>query len=620
MILLRELFEAKQKTTDFSAISKKTGKLVYFDTKDNMDAAVKAGTHDKPKVKGKDVKTPTKSDLFKGDYEKERGSTIDNKNEPSEDLIKAITSTKAGDSTIFLSRKNRNGKIVRDVQFSQSKITPEIVKKTADENGIDLNLINKLGPDAQIKNEDGKNERVSELMVTLIFRAIQANEYAPDGVTPDDYYYKAYSESTDKTAKVIKKGINPDEIQKQVDKKVAKKESDKEDLYNAETTKDVTNELAKVKDKIVWSKNLSTKDVAKVANKFKIDVNRILKHPELYFEISGFTPNEEDLKEWGYENLEEYVLVKLGETITFGKDNDIDSMSELSTLQLAYPLKYKTLSDDEWNKKMQNELENPTTVDGGLRNFIKKEKGSDTDNSFVGISEANDKNQSKWVKQQAKKNPNYIKDMFSYQSMIDKNALNRIDEMLKSDPPPPVQTNALYRGMAMKSSDYIKFMKSFKEGSTIDLPISSFSFDAKTATEFANNVGNANATIDKANNQSVMIKVVSPRNTFNGFCMNANVGNVSGKDKNSMFSSDFGTWSGQHEVLLPSNNKYKVVKTEAKKMEGGRSLTIITLEQIGTKNEIKLREFIDDNEKDILKKHLQYPNRTSLLYTKEGEN
>ena len=102
--------------------------------------------------------------------------------------------------------------------------------------------------------------------------------------------------------------------------------------------------------------------------------------------------------------------------------------------------------------------------------------------------------------------------------------------------------------------------------------------------------------------------------------MNANVDNVSAKNKDSMFGDDFRSWSGQHEVLLPSNNKYKVVKTEVKKMEGGRSLTVITLEQIGTKNEIKLREFIDDNEKDILRKHLQYPNRTSLLYTKEGEN
>jgi len=620
MILLRELFEAKPKTTDFSAISKKTGKLVYFDTKDNMDAAVKAGTHDKPQIKGKDVKTPKSSDLFKGDYEKERGASLDKKNEPSEDLIKSITSTKAGDSTIFLSRKNRNGKIVRDVQFSQSKITPEIVKKTADENGIDLNLINKLGPDAQIKNEDGKNERVSELMVSLVFRTMEANEYAPDGVTPDDYYYKAYSESKDKTAKAIKKGINPDEIQKQVDKKVAKKESNKTDLYNEENVKDLANALSNIKNKMVWTEPTKPKDIVKVANKYKIDVNRILNNTEAYFEISGFKPNKKDLKEWGYASLKDYVLKQLAYTIYFGKRGDTDNMSDLGSFQLAYPLKYKNLSDDEWAKAMKNEMENPTTVDGGLRNFIKKEKGGDMDNSFVGISEANDKNQSKWVKQQAKKNPNYINDMISYQSMINKDALNRIDEMLKSDPPPVVHTKALYRGMAMKSSDYSKFMKSFKEGSTIDLPISSFSFDAKTATEFANNVDNLNSTINKANNQSVMIKVVNSTNTLNGFCMNANVGNVSAKKDNNSFSNDFGNWEGQHEVLLPSNNKYKVVKTESTKMEGGRSLTIITLEQIGTKNEIKLREFIDDNEKDILKKHLQYPNRTSLLYTKEGEN
>jgi hypothetical protein len=190
--------------------------------------------------------------------------------------------------------------------------------------------------------------------------------------------------------------------------------------------------------------------------------------------------------------------------------------------------------------------------------------------------------------------------------------------MLKSDPPPVVHANALYRGMAMKPTDYTKFMKSFKEGSNIDLPISSFSFDASTATEFANNVGNANALVDKSNNQSIMMKVVNSNNTFNGFCMNANVGNVSAKKPNSS-GEDFGNWSGQHEVLLPSNNKYKVVKTEAKKMQGGRSLTVITLEQIGTKNGIKLKELIDNDETDILKKHLQYPNRTSLLYNNEIE-
>ena len=620
MILLRELFEAKPKTTDFSAISKKTGKLVYFDTKDNMDAAVTTGTHDKPKVKGKEVEAPKSSDLFKGDYEKERGDTIDDKENSAKEIIKGIKNIGYG-SMVTLYRKNKNGKLVQDVRFnSREDITPEIIKKTANEYGIDLNLISKLGVDTKIKNADGRNESISGMMVSLIFRDMQQKQHAPDGVAADDYYYKISSDDANKEANAIKKGIDPNAAEKELVKKADKAESDKTALYNDETTKDLTNSLSKIKDKIVFSGTFTPKDVAKVANKYKIDVNRILQHPEMYLDISGFTPNKEDLKVYGYKSLSEYALVKLGNTIYFGKDNETDAMDDLSNLQLAYPLKYKTLSDDEWNKTMQNELENPTTVDGGLRNFIKKERGDDKDNSFVGISEANDKNQSKWVKQQAKKNPNYINDMISYQSMINKDALNRIDEMLKSAPPPVVHTKALYRGMAMKSSDYTKFMKSFKEGSSIDLPISSFSFDATTATEFANNVGNANALIDKANNQSIMIKVVNSTNTINGFCMNANVGNVSAKKDNNSFSNDFGNWEGQHEVLLPSNNKYKVVKTEVKKMEGGRSLTIITLEQNGVKNEIKLREFIDDNEKDILKKHLQYPNRTSLLYTKEGEN
>jgi hypothetical protein len=620
MILLRELLEAKAKTTDFSAISKESGKLVYFDTMDNMDAAVKAGTHETPKVKGKDVKTPKSSDLFKGDYEKERGGTIDNSGNSAKEIIKGIKNIGYG-SMISLYRKNKNGKLVQDVKFnSREDITPEIIKKTADEYGIDLNLISKLGVDTKIKNADGRKESISGMMVSLIFRDMQQKQFAPDGVAADDYYYKIYSSDANKEANAIKKGIDPNAAEKELVKKADKAESDKTALYNSETTKDITKELVRLKKNIVWSSKIDSKAVAKVANKFKIDVNRILQHPEIFFDVSGFKPNEADLKEWGYKNLKDYAISKLGATIYFGTFNEIDAMDELSSLQLSYPLKYKTLSDAEWSKTMKNELENPTTVEGGLRNFINKEKGGDTDNSFVGISQANNKNQSKWVKKQAKKNKNYIKDMYSYQSMINKQALNRIDEMLKSDAPPPVQTKALYRGMAMTSKDYSSFMKSFKEGNTIDLPISSFSLDANTATEFANNVGNANATINKENNQSIIMKVVNPRNTFNGFCMNANIGNVSAQTLPGVLTDNFGTWGGQHEVLLPSNNKYKVVKTESKKMQGGRSFTVITLEQIGTKNEIKLREFIDDNEKDILKKHLQYPNRTSLLYTNEGEN
>jgi len=61
----------------------------------------------------------------------------------------------------------------------------------------------------------------------------------------------------------------------------------------------------------------------------------------------------------------------------------------------------------------------------------------------------------------------------------------------------------------------------------------------KQLPKFANNVGNANALVDKANNQSIMIKVVNSNNTFNGFCMNANINNVSAKKPDAVFGDDF---------------------------------------------------------------------------------
>jgi hypothetical protein len=544
------------------------------------------------------------------------GVSVFDEKEPSEEIFKAIQN-RGHSSITTLYRKNRNGKIIKDVNFnSKEDITTDVIQKTADRCGIDLNLINKLGVDTNIKDKYGKNQPISELMLSLIFTDIQRQQFAPGGVVEDAGYYEAYSNTVNAQADAIKKGIDPDRIQAKADKKVAKAESDKETLYNVENTKDLANALSKVKDKIIFTPTLTTKDIAKVANKYKIDVNRILQHPEIFSDISGFTPDDEFLKAMGYKSLSDYALAQLGNTIYFGKDGDTDSMDELSNFQLAYPLKYKNLSDDEWSKTVQNELDNPTTVDGGIRNFLKKERDN-ADNSTEDISKANNENQSKWVKEQSAKNKNYVEDMFEYQQMIDKSALSRIDTMLKSDPPPPVKAKALYRGMAMTPRDYSMFMKSFSEGSTVDLPISSFSLDARTASEFTNNVGNANALLNKGNNQSIMIKVVNSNNTFNGFCMNANINNVSAKKPDATFGDDFDSWEAQQEVLLPSNNKYKVLKTEAKKMQGGRSFTIITLEQVGIKNEIRLKEFINNDETDMLKKHLQYPNRTSLLYKTE---
>jgi len=610
MILLKQLFEANQKTTDFSAISKETGKMVYFNTKDNMDSAIKAGTHQSPKTKETDKKTASSSDLFKGDYEKERGGTVDNSGNTADEIIKGINSMGYGMS-VYLYRKNKNGKLVQDVRFSSREdITPEIIKSTADEYGIDLNLISKLGADTKIKNTEGRNESISQLMATLILSDLEAKQYAPDGVAANDYYYERYSNSANEKANALKKGIDPSGAD------VNKEKSNKEELYNEISVEDVSNSLSKIKDKIISKPTFTKKQIANVVNKYKIDVNRILKNPQIYLDITGYTPTNKDLKNFGFKNITEYVLTDLGDTIYFGKDNNVDSMSNLANFQLAYPLKYKNLSDEEWSSKIEDEKTNPTTVDNALRNFTQSES---KENSMTDkVSDANAKNQTKWVKEQSKKDTNYGDNMFEYQSLISKTALNKINEQLKSSPPPPIKAKALYRGMAMKPKDYSKFMQSFKEGSNIDLPISSFSFDPTIATGFSNNVNNDNALIDKSNNQSVIIKVVNQKNEFNGFAMNANIDNADRANADE-FDSGFAAWSSQQEVLMPSNNKYNVMKAEVKKMEDGRSFTVITLEQVGIKTEIKLREFINDNETDILKKHLQYPNRLSLLY-KKGEN
>ena len=296
--------------------------------------------------------------------------------------------------------------------------------------------------------------------------------------------------------------------------------------------------------------------------------------------------------------------------------DDWNPNSNLVKLRLAYPLKYKSLSDDEWEQQIKADKESPNKVAIGLKTF--KEDEIKTVGDIDKVNKYNKKIQSDWVKNSLSKNQKYDVLMYEYQVDISKKALNKIDEMLKSDPPPPIQANALDRGMAMKPKDFKKFLGNFSEGETIKLPISSFSLDPSIATDFADNVNNGNTLLGDDNNQSVLIKVVNKNNSFNAFAMNSNVGKFNPYDVSGEW--DIEEYEYQQEVLMPSNNNYKALKVETKKMEGDRTLTIISLEQIATKNEIKLREFIDDAETDILKKHLQYPNRSSLLYTKEREN
>lgn len=472
MILLKQLFEAKQKTTDFSAISKESGKIVYFNTKDNMDAAVKAGTHESPKIKGNDIKTSSSSDLFKGDYEKER---------------------------------NLDTKKIQSIP-KKEKYTPDEAKP------ID-NLFGKM------KNWWGSDTISSEY-----------------DKTPDD--------------------------------------------------------------------------IAKFANKYKIDINRILTKPEKFIQQNGrydntLTKSMTDT---------EYVLTQLGKAM-FYPDDSWNPNGYIASFKNAYPLKYKSLSDDEIEAQIKQDKESNDKVAIGLKSF------SENENKIAGdidkINKYNKKIQSDWVKNALSKDTKYPALMEAYQVNISKKALGKIDEMLKADPPPPIKANALYRGMAMKPKDFKNFLSNFSEGNAIKLPIASFSLDPSMATEFADNVDNGNTLLGESHNQSVMIKVVNKNNSFNGFSMNSNVGKFNSYKVNPEWDTD--DYQNQQEILMPSNNNYKVVKVETKNMEDDRTLTIINLEQIEASNEIKLREFIDDSETDILKKHLQYPNRLSLLY-KKGEN
>ena len=84
MIRLNQLL--KEET--FTATNKQSGKTSVFKSKDSRDAAIKAGTHDAMKDKGQPKSEPkvAGSDLFVGDYTKDRGSETPTKVEPKSDM------------------------------------------------------------------------------------------------------------------------------------------------------------------------------------------------------------------------------------------------------------------------------------------------------------------------------------------------------------------------------------------------------------------------------------------------------------------------------------------------------------------------------------------------------
>ena len=204
----------------------------------------------------------------------------------------------------------------------------------------------------------------------------------------------------------------------------------------------------------------------------------------------------------------------------------------------------------------------------------------------VKIEKAAVKKQGEWIKklmtEETINKDIYQNVMLGWQLDVDRDSLNEIDKIFKKYPPPPIETKEpVYRGMIISKSEYLKILEDFNSKKNIKLPISSFTTFFDTATEFANPAKHPVAD-ENSKNYSVVFRVKSECDRLNAFSMNSNV--VSKE-----LRSTVKKYSIEHEVLMPSNQKYKVDKINYVKFSGKRSaaqsMAFIDLVQKCSKNE-----------------------------------
>jgi hypothetical protein len=241
-----------------------------------------------------------------------------------------------------------------------------------------------------------------------------------------------------------------------------------------------------------------------------------------------------------------------------------------------------------------------TSLKSAISSIIKKD--GKNSNKRSELSQMNAQNQGNWARTKSKEDSYYAEHMMRWQRMIDKNSLNTIDKLLQRDPPPPIKTDLpLMRGMIMHEMDASKFLSNFKKGDEVKLPIGSYTFDSQIALDFADGSNTPNKQVDNTGTHSIIIRITGEDEIIDGFCMNANVGRVTERDRNHRFSN----WALQHEVLLPSNQTYNVMNVDTKELDKGKSLIILDLMQNRSSKD-KLSELIDVTNSNILKKYLQY--------------
>jgi hypothetical protein len=196
------------------------------------------------------------------------------------------------------------------------------------------------------------------------------------------------------------------------------------------------------------------------------------------------------------------------------------------------------------------------------------------------------KQQGEWIKKLIKdgviNSDEYDSAMFDWQYNVNKSALNAIDKFLKKYQPPPIETNEpVYRGIIVSKKEYLKLLEDFNNKKNIKLPIGSFTTFFDTATKFANPI--EHPVIDESHKPySVVFRVKSECDRLNAFSMNSNI-------VSKQLKAVVKKYSDEHEILMPSNQKYKVDKINyvkfSDKISFAKSMAFIDLVQKCSKNE-----------------------------------
>jgi hypothetical protein len=203
----------------------------------------------------------------------------------------------------------------------------------------------------------------------------------------------------------------------------------------------------------------------------------------------------------------------------------------------------------------------------------------------VKIEKAAIKKQGEWVKNLIKDDVDvdkYDTIMYNWQNRADKDSLKSIDKLLKNYPPPPIETKEhIYRGIIVSKSEYSKLLEDFNNKKNIKLPIGSFTTFFDTATKFANPI--EHPVIDESHKPySVVFRVKSECDMLNAFSMNSNI-------VSKQLKAVAKKYSDEHEILMPSNQKYKVDKINyvkfSDKKSFAKSMAFIDLVQKCAKNE-----------------------------------